>query len=114
MSRSSVCCRRRPTSSRDLQLMRAVSMSWIDNIFIERLRRSVEYKDVYLRAYASGREARTSLTGYFAFYNGRRVHESGASPAPSGRENALRGKTIDEDRGGRDHHHQPLGQIHLP
>jgi putative transposase len=31
---------------------------------------------VYLRAYASGTEARRSLTRYFAFYNGRRVHES--------------------------------------
>ena len=49
---------------------------WIDNIFIERLWRSVKYEDVYLRAYASGSEARRSLTRYFSFYNGRRVHEA--------------------------------------
>jgi putative transposase len=58
----------------------AVSMDgkgrWIDNIFIERLWRSVKYEDVYLHAYASGSEARRSLTKYFAFYNARRVHES--------------------------------------
>jgi putative transposase len=58
----------------------AISMDgkgrWIDNIFIERLWRSVKYEDVYLHAYASGSEARRSLTRYFSFYNGRRVHES--------------------------------------
>jgi putative transposase len=58
----------------------AISMDgkgrWIDNIFIERLWRSVKYEDVYLHAYASGSEARHSLRRYFAFYNARRVHES--------------------------------------
>jgi putative transposase len=58
----------------------AISMDgkgrWIDNVFIERLWRSVKYEDVYLHAYASGSEARSSLTRYFSFYNGRRVHES--------------------------------------
>jgi putative transposase len=58
----------------------AISMDgkgrWIDNVFIERLWRSVKYEDVYLRAYGCGSEARQSLTRYFAFYNARRVHES--------------------------------------
>ena len=58
----------------------AISMDgkgrWIDNIFIERLWRSVKYEDVYLHAYASGSDARQSLRTYFAFYNARRVHES--------------------------------------
>lgn len=58
----------------------AISMDgkgrWIDNIFIERLWRSVKYEDVYLHAYTSGSEARRSLTNYFVFYNGRRIHES--------------------------------------
>jgi putative transposase len=57
----------------------AISMDgkgrWIDNVFIERLWRSVKYEEVYLRAYANGTEARQSLTKYFAFYNERRVHE---------------------------------------
>ena len=47
----------------------AISMDgkgrWIDNIFIERLWRSVKYEEVYLHAYASGSEARRSLTQYF-------------------------------------------------
>jgi putative transposase len=51
-------------------------ISTIDNVFIERLWRSVKYEDVYLHAYASGSEVRRSLTRYFSFYNGRRVHES--------------------------------------
>jgi len=35
-----------------------------------------KYEDVYLHAYASGSEARLSLSRYFSFYNARRVHES--------------------------------------
>lgn len=58
----------------------AISMDgkgrWIDNIFIERLWRSVKYEEVYLHAYVSGSDARQSLARYFAFYNARRVHES--------------------------------------
>jgi putative transposase len=58
----------------------AISMDgkgrWIDNVFIERLWRSVKYEDVYLHAYTSGSDARQSLSRYFAFYNTRRVHES--------------------------------------
>jgi len=49
---------------------------WIDNVFIERLWRSVKYEDVYLHAYATGSEARARLAKYFAFYNSRRVHEA--------------------------------------
>jgi putative transposase len=49
---------------------------WIDNVFIERLWRSVKYEEVYLHAYGSGSEARQSLSRYFAFYNGRRIHEA--------------------------------------
>jgi transposase InsO family protein len=42
----------------------------------------VKYEEVYLHAYASGSEARRSLTRYFDFYNGRRVHESLAYATP--------------------------------
>ena len=49
---------------------------WIDNVFIERLWRSVKYEEVYLRAYASGTEARASLQKYFALYNVRRLNEN--------------------------------------
>jgi putative transposase len=46
---------------------------WIDNVFIERLWRSVKYEDVYLRAYENGRELQAGLTRYFDFYNRRRT-----------------------------------------
>jgi putative transposase len=49
---------------------------WIDNVFIERLWRSVKYEDTYLYAYRDGREARQRLAEYFTFYNGRRGHQS--------------------------------------
>jgi len=49
---------------------------WIDNVFIERLWRTVKYEEVYLRAYANGTEARHSLSRYFSFYNQRRLHEN--------------------------------------
>jgi putative transposase len=58
----------------------AISMDgkgrWIDNVFIERLWRSVKYEEVYLHAYTNGTEARTALTRYFSFYNARRSHQA--------------------------------------
>ena len=58
----------------------AISMdgkgAWRDNVFIERLWRSVKYEEVYLRAYASVGEARASIGRYLTFYNGRRPHPS--------------------------------------
>jgi len=58
----------------------AISMDgkgrWIDNVFIERLWRSVKYEEVYLREYTNGHEAQRSLSRYFAFYDARRVHET--------------------------------------
>jgi len=57
----------------------AISMDgkgrWIDNVFIERLWRSVKYEEVYLHAYANGTEARTALTRYFRLYNAVRLHQ---------------------------------------
>jgi putative transposase len=50
--------------------------SWRDNVFVERLWRSVKYEEVYLRAYDSVAEARSSLDGYLAFYNRKRPHSS--------------------------------------
>ena len=58
----------------------AISMDgkgrWIDNVFIERLWRSVKYEEVYLHAYENGSEARAGLAKYFEFYNARRTHQS--------------------------------------
>jgi putative transposase len=64
----------------------AISMdgkgAWRDNVFVERLWRSVKYEEVYLRAYDSVSDARASIGGYLGFYNGRRPHSSldGATP----------------------------------
>jgi putative transposase len=48
----------------------------LDNIFTERLWRTVKYEEVYLKDYASPREARTHLGDYFEFYNTRRLHQA--------------------------------------
>ena len=47
-----------------------------DNIFVERLWRTVKYEEVYLKAYASVPEAQRELEGYFRFYNGIRPHQA--------------------------------------
>ena len=49
---------------------------WVDNVFVERLWRSVKYEDVYLRAYETPAELRAGLTRYIAFYNTRRRHSA--------------------------------------
>jgi putative transposase len=58
----------------------AISMdgkgAWRDNVFVERIWRSVKYEEVYLRAYDSVAEARTSIGRYLAFYNSKRPHSS--------------------------------------
>jgi putative transposase len=48
---------------------------WLDNVFIERLWRSVKYEEVYLKAYETILEARRELAAYFDFYNRRRRHQ---------------------------------------
>jgi transposase InsO family protein len=64
----------------------AISMdgkgAWRDNVFVERLWRSVKYEEVYLRAYDSVSDARHSIGRYVDFYDGRRPHSSldGATP----------------------------------
>ncbi|MCB1537330.1 MAG: IS3 family transposase [Rhodoblastus sp.] len=58
----------------------AISMdgkgAWRDNVFVERLWRTVKYEEVYLRAYDSVSEARASISRYLAFYNRGRPHSS--------------------------------------
>lgn len=58
----------------------AISMDrkrrWVDNVFVERLWRSVKYEEVYLHAYDGIRTAKASLNRYFEFYNTERKHQS--------------------------------------
>ena len=58
----------------------AISMDgkgrWVDNVFVERLWRSVKYEEIYLHAYQTPREVKAALTRYFSFYNSRRPHQA--------------------------------------
>ena len=58
----------------------AISMdgkgSWRDNVFVERLWRTIKYEEVYLRAYDTVSQARASIGRYLAFYNGQRPHSA--------------------------------------
>jgi putative transposase len=64
----------------------AISMdgkgAWRDNVFVERLWRSVKYEEVYLRAYDSVAEARASIGRYLEFYNRKRPHSSLGARTP--------------------------------
>jgi putative transposase len=55
---------------------------WLDNVFIERLWRSLKYEEVYLKGYADGREARAGIGAWVAFYNGTRPHQALAGRTP--------------------------------
>ena len=48
----------------------------LDNVFVERLWRSVKYENVYLHDYETPREAESGLTDYFEFYNHQRPHQA--------------------------------------
>lgn len=55
---------------------------WMDNVFIERLWRSLKHEDVYLKGYADGREARAGIGAWIAFYNTRRPHQALSNRTP--------------------------------
>jgi putative transposase len=55
---------------------------WLDNVFIERLWRSLKYEDIYLKGYADGREAKAGIGAWFAFYNARRPHQALGNRTP--------------------------------
>ena len=97
LSRGAVYYTPRPTSVFDLALMRRIDavhleMPWWgarglrrcgrDNIFVERLWRTLKYVEVYLRAYDLVSAARTSIERYLTLYNTRRPHSSLADQTP--------------------------------
>jgi len=65
----------------------AISMDgrgrFMDNIFIERLWRSIKYEEVHLKAYADGREARAGIGSWMTFYNTRRPHQALNNQTPT-------------------------------
>jgi putative transposase len=54
----------------------------MDNVFIERLWRSLEHEDIYLKGYVDRREAHAGIGSWIAFYNGRRPHQALGSRTP--------------------------------
>jgi putative transposase len=62
-------------TSHDIRISMDGRGRWMDNIFIERLWRSVKYEEVYLKAYESLSQARRELTNYLQFYNNKRRHQ---------------------------------------
>ena len=64
----------------------AISMDgrgrWLDNVFIERLWRSLKYEEVHLKVYADGHEARAGIGAWIEFYNQRRPHQALGNRTP--------------------------------
>jgi putative transposase len=55
---------------------------WMDNVFIERLWRSLKYEDLYIKGYADGAEARIGIADWINFYNHRRPHQALCNKTP--------------------------------
>jgi putative transposase len=55
---------------------------WIDNVFVERLWRSLNHEDIYLKGYADGREAKAGIGAWFDFYNSARPHQTLGNRTP--------------------------------
>jgi putative transposase len=55
---------------------------WMDNVFIERLWRSLKYEDIYLKGYADGHEARAGIAAWMDFYNHQRPHQALGNRTP--------------------------------
>ena len=72
---------------------------WMDNVFIERLWRSLKHEDIYMKGYADGREAKAEIGQWFAFYNTRHPHQALCHRAPTAvwREGIISGsnRTVD-------------------
>lgn len=55
---------------------------WVDNVFVERLWRSIKYEEIYLKAYETPRQAESEIGKYFRFYNEKRRHQGLAGKTP--------------------------------
>jgi len=65
-----------PLKKREIKISMDGKGRVFDNIFVERLWRTVKYEEVYLKDYQTVREAKQSLKSYFEFYNNERLHQS--------------------------------------
>lgn len=66
----------RTLRERDIQISMDGKGSWRDNVFVERLWRTIKYEEVYLHAYESVSQAKAGIARYIGFYNARRPHSS--------------------------------------
>src|SRR5277367_4753215 len=67
---------RRNATYHSREAVQTTEASSMDNIFIERLWRSIKYEEIHLKAYADGREARAGIGFWMTFYNFRRPHQA--------------------------------------
>ena len=67
---------------RDIQISMDGKGAWRDNIFVERLWRSVKYEDIYLHAYETPSDVKQGLKRYFQFYNTSRPHQAHTGQTP--------------------------------
>jgi len=70
---------------------------YADNLFIERLWRTVKYEEVYLKAYQNGREARIGIGNYFRFYDADRPHQALGYRTPA---EVFTSMTVEDTNGG--------------
>ena|SRR5689334_11885728 len=73
---------------------------WMDNVFIERLWRSLKHEDVYLKGYADGQEAKAGIAEWIRFYNTGRPHQALDNRTPmavwrEGMTGVLAGRAVD-------------------
>jgi putative transposase len=73
---------------------------WMDNVFIERLWRSLKYECVYLNAFETGSELRAGFCRWISYYNSQRPHSALAGRTPA----EAYGRTDESDHGGHDPH----------
>ncbi|MFC3314258.1 IS3 family transposase [Falsigemmobacter intermedius] len=69
-------------AAREIKISMDGKGAWRDNVFVERLWRTIKYEEIYLRAYASVSEARAGIGRYLSFYNSRRPHSSHDGKTP--------------------------------
>ena len=79
----------------------------MDNVFIERLWRSLKYEQVYLAEYATGSDARAGIGWWIEFYNKRRPHSSLGDRTPDEAYNVGAQPQALRDRGSAPPHHSP-------
>jgi putative transposase len=72
-----------PLLARGVQLSMDGKGRWLDNVFVERLWRSLKYEEVYLHAYDSLTAARAGIASYFSFFNAERPHDALGGQTPT-------------------------------